>query len=462
MNPIPPLSTTTRPLRDYQQRAVDAVVTAVRQGKRRPLVVAPTGAGKTRIGSELVVLSTRRGKRVLWVAHRTELLAQAVASLMLEGIHPGVIAPQSIVDAIRSAVPGWYPPSNPLVYCASIQTLLARVNDFDGLPDFDLVILDEGHHYVSPEWGAVARKLQRAVIVGLTATPERGDGLGLDALYDCLIPVAQPRDLIALGHLVPVDVWGPPNVQQGALACDPVRAWIDHPQAHGRRTIVFCASIEHAQQLAQRWQAAGYAAECVDGEMPADDRRCALERFARGRTTVLTNVFVLTEGFDLPAIEVVVLARGFSAQGTFIQAVGRAMRTAKGKDRALLLDLVGAVFKHGLPHYDRDYTLEGAIRTAKSEKLEAIRQCRKCGAVFVSRTTACPRCGAFVPRPPTPEEKAEQLAEIQRVATLDEKVRELTKLRFIAGRKGWHAGQIAAVFKTKFGHYPTPAMWRAA
>lgn len=434
-----------RPLRDYQQRAIAGVIAALKAGYRNVLIVAPTGAGKTRIGVEFVARAVKKGTRVLWLAHRSELITQAVSSMRMEGIQAGIVAP-------------WAARTTTLVQVASIQTLLARGE----VPPADLVIVDEAHHIVAQEWGTVLNvaRTRGTIILGLTATPERGDGAPLGDVFHTIVPVAQPRELIAAGHLVPVDVWAPNGLVQGTMA-DPVQSWVDHPQAKGKRTIVFCQNVTHAQDLAERWQKAGFPAACVDGEMKLEDRQRELNKFARGETTVLTNVFVLTEGFDLPAIEVVVLARGFTAQGTYIQAVGRALRPSQGKERALILDCKRAVDAHGLPDDDREYSLEGkAIKAA--ERLEPLRQCKHCGAVFAAAGKKCPRCGMPVPRPLSPSEKQAKLDRVRQVATVSDKRSYLEFLQFEATRKGYAAGWAAYRFKSKYGHWPQRELWRHA
>lgn len=434
-------------LRDYQTRAIAAVVAAAKGGYRSILVVAPTGAGKTRLACALILMALCKRSRILFICHRAELIKQTVGALLKQGIQCGVIAP-------------WAPRTDTLVQVASIQTLLARGE----IPEADLVILDEAHHYVSAEWGAIAKQLRRALVVGLTATPERSDGAPLGDLFQILIPVAQPRELIASGHLVPTDVWAPPRMAAGLMA-DPVEAFFDHPDTHvnGRpkRTIVFGQNVPHAQELAERFAARGLRTACVDGEMRWDDRIEAIARFSAGELDLLTNVYCLTEGLDVPAIEVIVLARGCGSQGTFIQMVGRGKRPSAGKTRSLLIDCKRAVDQHGLPDDDREYSLTGrAIRTA--ERLEPLRSCKRCGAVFAAAGRLCPRCGAPVPRPATPEERKAKLEHVRQVATVSEKRSYLEWLQREAKRLGHPAGWCAHRFKGKYGHFPPVQMWRAA
>ena len=432
-----------RPLRPYQARAVERVREAALRGSRSIAVVAPTGSGKTRIAVEFVRMSTARGRSVLWLAHRAELLEQARDSLAAEGVAAGIVAP-------------WAPCEPGPVQIASVQTLLARP---DTRPPADLVVLDECHHMVAPLWSSVAADYASAFRIGLTATPERADGTALGELFTGLVAVAQPRELIAGGFLVPAEVWGPSRPVEGGLGAPVVPSWLAH--ARGARTIAFAANVEHAKQVALSFCAAGFAAECIDGDTPHETRQAAIARFAAGETTILMNVFVLTEGFDVPAVECVVLARGFTAASTYIQAVGRAMRPAPGKRRALILDLVGAAHKHGLPADDRVYSLAGRP-IQRAENAEPIRQCGACGAVFAAAGKLCPRCGTIVPRPPTPAEKQARLERIRTVATTSDKQRSFDRLRAQAQARGYAAGWIAHRFKAIYGHWPDHRLWRAA
>jgi DNA repair protein RadD len=377
--------------------------------------VAPCGAGKTVIASEIARSASERGRSVLWLTHTQELVDQSTARV-------------------------------PWAAVRSIQSLLGGDR-----PTADVVILDEAHHFVAPIWNEVARDYSQAIVVGLTATPERADGVALGDLFTALVVAAQTPDLSRAGYLVSADVWAPSKRLRGSVV-DPIESW--HARAASLRTIVYCTTVERARELAQCWPSAGAA--CVDGETKADVRRDRVESFAAGACQVLTNCHVLTEGVDVPAIECIVLARGFSSQGSYLQAVGRALRPSPGKQRALILDLCGSVWEHGLPDEAREYSLAGkAIRSV--ERLEPIRQCRRCGAVFAEPGTTCPRCGATVSRPLTREQHIARRETLQRVNDAQPESRKaevFAQLQATARERGYKPGWAAVQFKARYGHWP--------
>lgn len=434
------MGVTSRPLRPYQWEYVRALRSALR-GVRIVLAVAPTGSGKTRIIAELASRATARGLRVLVLAHREELLRQARTSLKLEGLEAGIVAPWA------AATPG-------PVQIASVQTLLAR-GEF---PPADLVIPDEAHHYVAERWTTVLEAYPAARIVGFTATPQRTDGTAMGNLFEVIVSVVQARDLIASGFLVPPLVLGPPRPVEKGLAAPVVRTYLEH--AKGLRAVVFCANVAHALEVSERLKASGVRAASVDGTTPSSVRVDVLERFASGELEVLSNVHVLTEGFDLPDLRCVVFARGFTSVGSYVQAGGRVLRSAPGKSHGLILDLRGVTHVHGLLDDPRVFTLDGR-GMKRLEALDPVRQCKRCGAVFASSSRECPRCGAPVPRPETPEECEARLERIRATATLEDKRSYLDRVRSVANSKGRAAGWVAHVFRGRFGHWPNdPALWR--
>jgi DNA repair protein RadD len=335
------------PLRDYQAAAVQAVRAAYADGGRAICLVSPTGSGKTRMGVEFAARHLARGGRgVLWLAHRVELVQQAAERLRGEGVERvGVIAA------------GVDPDPDALVQVASTQTLLARGD----IPDVSLLVADECHHYVSEQWGELAKRYRSSVILGLTATPERGDGKPLGDLFDRLVVGASPRLLTDAGHLVPCHIEAPKRYNPKRLSEDPVEAY-QRVSPNGL-ALAFTRTVKGATQMSEAFEAAGIASGVVCGTTQSDVRACLIAKFSAGEIRVLVNVGVLTEGTDIPAADTCILARGIGSAGLYIQIVGRVLRPAPGKTRAVLLDLVGASNKHGPPAADREYSLAGRAIT---------------------------------------------------------------------------------------------------
>lgn len=364
-----------RQLRPYQTQALDTVSAHWRRGAKAVLLVAPTGSGKTTIGAEAVRRSVARGKKCLWIAHRRELITQAFDRLCSEGIACGVI----MADDKRAD------DTAPVQVC-SIDTLTAR----GARPVADLVIWDEAHHCAAATWRDLHRAYSGSFHLGLTATPERGDGTPLGDVFEDMVIGASVRELTDMGFLVPCEVIAPPvKLDQGQLALDPVAAYQE--LGAGRQAVLYTGFVADAHEAARRFVEAGIPAAAVDGAMPMADRDDVLQRFASGDLRVVTNVNVLTEGWDAPQTAVCILGRRVGHAGLYLQMVGRVLRPAEGKTSALVIDLAGSAVEHGTPDEDRDYSLQGnGIARQKSTK-EALTVCRNCGRF--GRTYPCKRCG---------------------------------------------------------------------
>lgn len=364
----------------FQARGLDEGRQAYRSGKLAILFVGPTGMGKTTLAGAAAHGRVARGGRVLAVAHRRELVDQMAARLAAFGLDVGARGRR---------------PSAP-VQVMSAQAMLSRRE----MPDHDFAIYDEAHHYVSDEWIALPRAslAMGAKLMGLTATPERDDGRGLGGeggVFDHLVVVAQVRELVELNALepdkgiTPIDVIEPVDHVR-RLAQHPHEAYLAH--ANGRSCVVFAPNVKSAHAFAKGFVDAGVPAEVVHGELETINRDGALSRFASGELKVLVNVNVLTEGWDAPICDVVMLARKVGSLSLLFQMIGRGRRAAVGKSRAMLLDLSGNIAMH-MPtgHIDDElvYELEGRGVARKGSVTDRPRFCRACKHVFESDTEPC-------------------------------------------------------------------------
>lgn len=387
-------------LRPYQTKAIEAVRAEWANGSRSVLLVAPTGAGKTVLGKELA----SRFERVLWVAHRRELVSQT--SERLKG-HPNCRV-------------------------VTVQSLVAQ----DAQHDCDLLVLDEAHHYVADEWRCVVERHSGALCVGLTATPERADGTPLGDIFESIVVAASYSELLAEGFLVHVCVLQPTERLGSDLAQDPLDAWVQH--SGGVQSFVFCARVDAAQALARRFSGQGVIAECIEADTPKRERDKIVARFRAGRTRVLTNVGVLTEGVDVPEAGCVVLARAFGHVGAMLQAAGRVLRPSPGKDRATVIDLVGATLRHGLPTEDRDYSLSGCPIVSRDH-----------GSTGAS--------GEFVQ-----DIRGLDLRMVSSLPVAQMKSDALRRIQETAQKKGWGAGFVKARYRALFGEWPNEESARAS
>jgi len=414
-------------LHPYQSELADAVRRAYRDGFKAPLVVLPTGGGKTVIFSYITSSAASKGRTVILLCHRSELIRQISKSLArFETVH-AVIAPDSIVRQCkvdhfhefgRSYV--WHAST---IYVASVQTLVRRMPSLSIAPD--IIVCDEAHHLTaSSTWGKIAAHYPDAKLLPVTATPCRldGKGLGKDAggFADTILHGPSMRWLIDNGYLSDYRIFAPPTAinladvktRMGDYAKEQLSDAVDKPKitgdaiqhyqrlCHGKRAIVFCVSVAHAEHVAAEFRQAGIRSESLDGGMDSGDRSKTIERFTSGETLVLTSCDIVSEGFDLPAIECAILLRPTKSLSLYLQQVGRALRVFAGKEYAIILDHVGNVARHGLPDTDREWSLEGVKkRTRKDDQPDiSITTCKQCYSIYPSRLSACPVCRAGRPQ----------------------------------------------------------------
>jgi len=385
-------------LRSYQVDLVDRVKAALASGVRSVVMQAGTGSGKTAMAAQLLARATERGYRSLFLAHLDSLIEDTHERLTRAGV------PAGFVQAGRPSSP------DAPVQVASIATLHARGET----PPADFVILDECQRAQGPTVRALLERYPAASHLGLTATPQRGDGKPLGDVFDVLICGPSNRWLTAEGYLVPCDLVAPSAVSTKSLAMDPVQAYLRY--APGTRGLVFAANVAHAEDIAAKARAEGIAVEVILGETSRTVRAGVRARLRDGTTTMLVGVGVFIEGWDEPSIETIVLARAFVFTGSFLQAIGRGLRPWPGKARCRVLDLRGAVYLHGLPDEDRVWSITGAA-VRRAEPGLPLRRCRECLAVF-RPTVTCPRCGA----------RHEVLAQVPRVLSRAERLASVSSL----------------------------------
>jgi DNA repair protein RadD len=382
-------------LRGYQQRAIDDTRAALQAGARAPLLVLPTGGGKTIIFSAIAHSAANRGRRVLILVHRRELIHQTSSKLAWVGLDHGIIA-------------AGVAPTDAPVQVASVQTLARRLARIDWQPG--LIIVDEAHHATTNQWSRILDHWPNSYRLGVTATPCRLDGRGLGAAFDAMVLGPSVADLTSAGFLSPARIYAPPvvadlasiRIRAGDYANDQAAAAMDRPTvtgdaishyqrlAAGQQAIAFCCNVKHAVSVSDAFKTAGIAAELLLGG--TQDRDQVVADFAAHRTKVLVTVDVVSEGFDVPAASCAILLRPTQSLGLYLQQVGRVLRTAPGKDAALILDHVGNVNRHGFPDDPRDWSFDDRMRRTKGTAAPSVRTCEQCFAAF-KPAPICPVCG---------------------------------------------------------------------
>jgi DNA repair protein RadD len=416
-------------------------------------------------------------KFVLVLAHRREIITQTSRKLSNIAIPHGIIMAGT--------------PSRPLenVQVAAIQTLHRRAIGSENmeLPPADLLVIDEAHHCPATTYQKIIDAYPDAILLGLTATPCRGDGRGLGGIFERMIECPQVAELIAGGYLVKTRTYAPVNpdlkgvrtvagdYNEGQLADrmdrpklvgDIVTHW--HKFGERRKTVAFAVNVAHSVHLRDEFIKSGVRAEHIDGSTPKPERDATLERLASGEIELVTNCMVLTEGWDMPEVACCILARPTRKMGLFRQMIGRILRPAPGKVDAIVLDHSGAVFRHGFVEDEVCWTLdperhaESPTHTKRCENYSSrLLECTQCGAIRVGGEP-CPSCGFLPQHPPKPVVYAAgELAEVARNRTTTPNVYDpatramwLGMLTAIAQERGYKSGWAAVNYKEKFNAWP--------
>lgn len=348
----------------FQKTACKKIKRMWSNGARSIVAVSPTGSGKTEMAIHLI----EPDDYVLWVVHRRELVFQTKKRL-------DVLFGKENVGVVMAGVE---PNPSARIQIGTINTLLAR--DYRKRKP-TLLVLDEAHHFVAPVWRVFPKRYKKIRTLGLTATPERADGSPLGDIFEHLVVVAQTSQLIEKGYLVPARVIRPIENLGNNLAMDPVEAWLRYSE--GDKTFAFFGRVEIAEDYAERFcKIAGIRAEVIEAKTNKTWRDDVLASLNAGQLDMVTNVYTMTEGVDVPPVRVALLCKAFGFAGALIQAVGRTLRTAEGKQDAIIIDLSGSTIVHGLPDVDREYSLEGRAITVVDSDDDEDREVEHRGDTF--------------------------------------------------------------------------------
>lgn len=426
-------------LRPYQQTVQDEVFDNWRSGKRNVMAVMPTGAGKSVLVSNTVRRFNANQQQTLVMAHRRELVGQLSLHVARQGVRHRIIGPKEVVKAIMAEHRrelGGQSFINPSALCAigGVDTIMSRLDQMrDYLRSVDLLVSDEHHHVVytafNPEtgvrtpnkWAAVYDACQRALGLGVTATPQRADGKGLgrhtDGVVDAMVLGPDMRWLIDAKQLTDYEIVCPPSdfdmskLREGEedftrqslkeaannspkLVGDIVQNYIKY--AFGKRAVCFATDVETSGKIAQQFNEWGIPAASISAETDSGVRDDVIRRLRDGRLWVVCNVDLLGEGFDLPAIECVIMARPTASLAVYMQQFGRALRPMIGKLFGLVIDHVSNIKRFGFPDRPRVWSLDRRQKRASKEKdpeLVDVLVCPNTGRPYEAiHIAACPHC----------------------------------------------------------------------
>lgn len=409
---------------DYQRQHLAKVAVALRCGYRRILAQAPTGAGKTHLIAAIVLAAVDRGLRVLCLATRTRIVRQIHDRLESFAVAHGVIA---------AAMPE-FARTGATVQIASVDTLHRRglVDGRMPMPPADVVIFDEAHLALGDSRVRVLEQYPEALHLGFTATPAKQSGRSLRERFNALVTGATVRELIDRGALVKPRIFTAPSVTADELAAVPqdsktgdyavgdLGELMARPKligdvlgnwrriANGKRTLVFACNKKHGAALTAEFLRDGIAAELLTDQTSEPDREAAIGRLESGKTLILISCALLSYGIDIPSVECIVLARPTRSVVLYLQAVGRGMRAAPGKDHVLVIDHGRVVESLGMPTDDFGWTLddrrncnrEARETAARRKGSETTRCCPECQHMWLVSEDgpACSHCG-WAPAP---------------------------------------------------------------
>jgi DNA repair protein RadD len=454
-----------RPLRAYQEHAIELLRESLRAGHKRPILQLPTGAGKTRIAAEIIKLAAEKGKAAIFVIPRKSLIEQTVAAFECEGIRDiGVIQARH-----HRTRPG-----------AAVQIAMAQTLARREIPKAGLVVVDEAHlQYKSVTDWIAADNWAAVPFIGLTATPW-AKGMGLT--YDDLLQPVTISELIGEGFLSKFTIFAPPGpdvsgvtiskgefstkelsdtVNTRAIVGDVIATWLE--KGRGYPTLVYGVDRAHARHLQERFIEARIVADYVDCDTELPEREEIFQRFREGKTNVICNVATLDTGIDLD-VRCIVDARPTKSRIRFVQTIGRGLRTAEGKDSLIVLDHTGNTARLGLVTDQSCDSLDNGTPGAAYDKRAGakapeIKLCPECSCIVPPRAPACPECSHPFPAITDIREGSGELVEFHsgerggQGATAD-KILWHAALAWIAAEKDYKPGWIGRQFLTKFGHYP--------
>ena len=387
-------------LRPYQQKFIVDVRSEFRQKHKRVVGVAPCGAGKTIMTGWMIREVQRRGKRAIFFVHRHELIKQTSETFEQLGILHGII---SAGYKMNLELP---------VQIASVQTLVKRLKK---VPAPDFLICDECHHILANSYREVLDAYPDSFLLGVTATPQRMGGINLGDVFSSMVEGPSVDELIRLGNLTDFKYFSHAEeidlrsvrVKFGEFVNSDLAKVMGNKKivggivdnykrlAHGKSAICYCVNVKHSKLVAEAFVAAGISAAHCDGETPKATRAKLVKNFRDGKIKVLCNAELFSEGFDVPNMQAVILARPTKSLTLYIQQAMRPMRPDPNDPNkvAIIIDHVQNYSRFGLPNTIHHWSLDPNPPKEKTFEAPPVKKCPMCGCVVPPATYVCPACG---------------------------------------------------------------------
>lgn len=395
-------------LYDYQINLINDIKKKLK--KKSICIVAPCGSGKSVIQGSIAASATKKGNRVLFLVHRKELCEQIENTFKLCKVDFN------------------------LCQVGMVQTIVRRL---DKEPEPTIIITDENHHCLAKNYRKIYDHFPDAILLGFTATPIRLGGKGLHPVYNDMVVGPSVKWLVDNKFLASYKLYSKKLVdtsklhirngdfkseevnelmETGVIYGDTLKNWKE--LANNKKTIIYASSIKASKATESVFLSAGIPTKHLDGETPKKEREQAIKDFRENKITVLCNVDLFGEGFDIPDCECVTLLRPTKSLSLYIQQSMRSMRYQEGK-KAIIIDHVGNCFEHNLPDYEYNWTLKDkSKKKSYDEKEEKIKTCKQCFAVLNPGTEICPYCGYVFPKQVRKEKKVIE-SELTEILPLD-------------------------------------------
>lgn len=444
-------------LRPYQKEAIQGLRNCILQGKKRLVLCAATGAGKTVMFTFMIASAVSKNKKCLILTDRIELLTQAGGTMAEFGLKPIEINSKRKLSSL-----------NGILYVGMAQTIIRRLKDpmyVDFFKSLDVIICDESH---KQSFNSIMPYiLDNTIVIGATATPHReGNQTSMDEFYSDIVEVIKISELIGLGYLATPKSYG---VKVDLSGIRTKNGDYDEKQMgdkfneielfHGvyenyqrltpnKKAIIFAPNVESSKVLVNDFKEKGLPIEHIDANTPDADRKRILKWYKSTHNAMISNVGILNAGFDCPDIDVVILYRATKSLPLFLQMCGRGSRTTKTKKQFTILDFGNNIKRHGFWEDDREWSLK---KKPKKDGVAPIKEC-DCGAMLPVSVMTCPECG-FEFEPTEKEIKEKVIAELQLLThqQIKDKVKtaNFQELHDIADAKGYKRQWVYYHLKTE-------------